>query len=202
LSIDSSLRRFRDSDTSPRINRVSGKPAARKVIQNIVAFDPSLTDTGWVWVLEGRPTASGNIRTEKQGKGGFEDTFRRVEEIYEASRTVLRMIMALRQRSILAHEMPAVQKGQMSFRTDASLVASIVIRRAAFDLGFKPSEVVQVQAQSAKLSLTGKRNATKAEVREAIEKVFPGFAPNEAIRDALCIALKAPETLAKSSKAS
>lgn len=182
------LSKFR-VDAEPTEEVVFEEPERYRFQGTVVAFDQSLSSTGWakVKIIGGQAVVRevGNIKTSAVAKG-HEDNLQRAMLVH---RQVLQvMAMAKEGDTLVVHETPPVG-GRMS-RPESSLLAALGIRLAAQSLGMP---LHMVGAQRAKKLLTGNSNADKKEVRATIDRVFPIVATlkprNDDTYDAIALAL-------------
>lgn len=163
----------------------------------VLAFDQSLASTGWALIQPTHPflVEAGMIRT-KPPVPGYEGDFQRGVEIqHAASRLIFDFLIDALDpgmKLIVAHEMPPV--GIVEGLGRASLLSGMAIRCAA---AMADTPVVMVGAQRAKHRLTGDRDATKPQMRQAVLDFWPhleGTKPwNEHTRDAISLGIVAIE---------
>lgn len=159
----------------------------------IASFDQAIAKTGWVALKDKDILNLGKITTE-QVASGFEDILQRATELYSKAQDIIAIVRP----DIVVHEMPIVQMKKKGMHSDSPVVAATAIRCAALSMDVP---VMQIQNQSAKLHLTGNRGATKADIKKAVDALYPdvkGF--NEDNRDALALALKAQVKLDEGNK--
>lgn len=158
----------------------------------VLAFDQSLTATGWVQVVSmpGFTTVTGAGKfSAPEGANSIETQLRRGVEVFEQS--VVRIDIAIGQGYSVIHESPpnpaAVKGGGVG-----SLMAAQSVRNAA---ALMATSIEMLGAQPAKKLVCGSAKATKTEAHAALkETCFPWIegserVTNEATRDALMIAL-------------
>lgn len=157
--------------------------------RTVLAFDQSLSATGWAVLTETGPVRAGVIRTDPQK--GNEGTLSRAVEIAREAEWLMRQYHGA--GATIVHEAPpATYRGM--HRGEASLVAATAIRIAA-DRGSR--RLVMISAQAAKRRMTGDANAPKARVKEAVTEMFGdlGLKPwNEHVRDAVILGVLAMES--------
>lgn len=155
--------------------------------QWVLAFDQSLASTGWAVVStdgDGNPYVekTGMILTSQTEVGGYEDTFARVATI----ETEMMLVVTEFAAGSVVHEMPAT----FGKRTDASLASALTLRSVCRRASVP---CVGYQAQRVKKAVTGKANATKAEVKSSIKSLVPNVVKvkpnNEHTNDAISVAL-------------
>jgi Holliday junction resolvasome RuvABC endonuclease subunit len=163
---------------------------------NVLAFDQSLSSTGWAWLYEGVLVATGMLTTVPLMDPGFEDSFQRGVLLTQGIREVIDRLDATTLRPLLiAHEMPVKPNPRMKTRNrEAGIVAAMAVRFAA---SVSNNEVVMLNAQDVRKVLCGLSTATKDQVREAVKRtvnVMPTLAYlNEHTYDAMAIAIVAAE---------
>lgn len=156
----------------------------------VLAFDQSITATGWVHVSCRRGEAEvvkvGSIKCPPDGyPKGHEGTLLRAEYVGTQMAAILRSVAAL----TVVHEMPPVATTKMS-RPESSLLTALALRIEARRQGH---DVVVVSNQHSKKLLVGNGNATKPQWHKALDRLpwtHTGYRPtNEGQRDAMCLAL-------------
>jgi Holliday junction resolvasome RuvABC endonuclease subunit len=163
---------------------------------NVLAFDQSLSSTGWAWLYEGVPIATGMVTTTPLMEPGFEDSFQRGVVLTKGILEVIDRLDATSHRPLLiAHEMPVKPNPRMKTRNrEAGIVAAMAVRFAA---SIPIRTVVMLNAQEVRKVLCGSATATKDQVREAVKttvKVPSTLAYlNEHTFDAMGIAIVAAE---------
>jgi Holliday junction resolvasome RuvABC endonuclease subunit len=194
--------------TSPKDERITtfAKGGIGWAALDILAFDQSLANTGWVYITRGRVVDQGLIKTEERDDlRGIEADLVRSYDLgqpignlfarWSGEYTVLQPVL----------ELPAVKgKGRIT----SSLLAAAAVVQMAHRQGVKRPHFVN--AQRAKKLVTGNVNATKAEVKEAMAAMLPdlslpGRTFNQHISDAAAVAAVAarelePEALATHEK--
>lgn len=166
------------------------KPAPGGV--HLLAFDQSLSDTGWVYLHHGTSHTqildAGNLKAPGTKEKGVSGTLVQGESMHFMVRSLMESKVGV---SRVAYETPAT--GPKMMRTEASLVAALGIRIAARERGL---QVSQHGAQSGKKFVCGIPNAEKKVAHAALARHFgtmEGYEliTNEARRDALLVALVA-----------
>lgn len=163
-------------------------------IGKVLAFDQSLTATGWVAlsgdgsrlvVVEcGKITAS----TTTEGRGGIEQDLQRGVAVFEAA---VMLIDRWHPEAKIAHESPP-HPGNVKGGGTSSLMAAQSVRNAAFICA---APVEMLGAQPAKKLICGNTNAKKTEAHAALKvHLLPHIEgghliTNEAMRDALMVGL-------------
>ena len=129
---------------------------------------------------------AGTIVTETDM--GHEGNLKRACECYDAIKPLL--VNAV--RPLVVHETPPVGDGMS--RPESSLLAAVAIRIAAHE---REIPVHMVAAQRAKRRLTGRANATKPEMKDALARFWPHLPLkrpyNEHVRDTLALGIVAYE---------
>ena len=167
---------------------------------NVLAFDQSLSSTGWAWLFEGVPIGTGMLTTVPLMDPGFEDSFQRGVLLANGIREVIDRLDATAHRPLLiAHEMPVKPNPHRKTRNrEAGIVAAMAVRFAA---AVSNREVVMLNAQDVRKVLCGSATATKDQVREAVKRtvnVMPTLAYlNEHTYDAMGIGIVAAERMGK-----
>lgn len=160
---------------------------------NVLAFDQSLTATGWVHVASYSGVvgivASGTESPKIEGFRGYEQDLRRGVYLF----TRLHKVLAghLGPETLLAHEHPPM--GKVKGGGTSSLMSALSLRIVCWEFG---REVVMLGAQPAKKLICGNANADKKTAHAALAlhlaQHIEGYAEhitNEAKRDALMVAL-------------
>lgn len=128
----------------------------------VLAFDQTLTKTGWALVKSGTGKITvpecGVLRPPKAETQGFEDNYARALWLYDE---MLNLIVRYNP-FIIVQEMPAVG----GYRTDSSLMAGLSLRIAAQGCG---KTVFMISQQTAKKLATGNAKAEKRDVKKAVE---------------------------------
>lgn len=173
------LKNFRtdgEAPPRPKIELPADHPA-------ILAFDQSLSNTGWVDVRQGEIVGVGTIKTGSPAKAKGH-----LGSLIQASLLVkpIRSLLEERPGATVVIETPPVGRLQ---RPESSLLAASVIYNETKMISTKI-----VGAQRGKSFICGNGNAKKAEAHEALAeraKDIPGFdaISNEHQRDALLLAL-------------
>jgi hypothetical protein len=159
----------------------------------VLAFDQSLTATGWVKVIRGYDgvlvVGAGKVRDLYSGeKNSIETQLRRGVEVFEQAYVLIDE--ATHAGYSVIHESPpnpaAVKGGGYG-----SLLAAQSVRNAA---ALAQTTIEQLGAQPAKTLICGSAKAQKPEAHAALKDCFPWIEgshliTNEAHRDALLIAL-------------
>jgi Holliday junction resolvasome RuvABC endonuclease subunit len=121
-----------------------------KVDETMIAFDPSLANTGWVLVRMGRAIDQGVIKTPPSDTG-IRGNLERSETIYSEVAFLLKTYVPV----YVACELPAVQ----GYRIDAALLSSQAIYLAsAHTLNVVPR---LINSQHVKKRITGNARASK-----------------------------------------
>jgi hypothetical protein len=156
----------------------------------VIAFDPSLTSTGWVFLRVSRITKTETrlilvskgtlrVRAEQDGYLGTYEKASRMKALIEE--TLWREVDA-RFPPAIAWEAPAVR----GHRLESSLIAGFLVYEASHRAGSP------VSANHASWQLTGDPSHGKREIAAAVARYFPSSAGrtwNEHERDAMAIAL-------------
>lgn len=169
------------------------KPIESHFTGRILAFDQSLSATGWVMLdcAGGRLTiqAVGMITTGSSNKGTL-GSLERADEIGDKAERIIESAVP----DMIAHETPPSGGGRL-MRPEASLMAAVAIRRAA--ARFMVQHISMQHAQSGKARFTGQRGADKKDVHAVLRSMLPeieGFKPNnDNTRDALIVGVLAAE---------
>lgn len=183
-----SLEKFRiEGEVAPLVAPI--QPKSEKL--RIIAFDQSLSDTGWALIQGNEILEVGNIRpkTELTGHAG---NLEKAEILhYEACCLFDRLNGYAYPKLVI--ELPPV--GNRMMRPESSLLAALAVRLAYPII----DGCVMVGAQKAKKRITGTANATKKMVREGVLALNPAVSElpikNEAIYDALALAWTASEEI-------
>ena len=164
---------------------------------NVLAFDQSLSSTGWAWLYEGVPFKTGMVTTVPLLDPGFEDSFQRGILL---SKGMLEVVSLLDNAIpgiplLIAHEMPIKPNPRMKTRNrEAGIVAAMAVRFAAT---LAIHEVMMLNAQDVRKVLCGAAMATKDQVREAVKRTVTVNQSlqylNEHTYDAMAIAIVAAE---------
>jgi hypothetical protein len=156
----------------------------------VIAFDPSLSSTGWVklWVARLTPEhreiiaeAKGTLRV-RTAVNGYLGTYEKASRMKAMIEETLWREADLRFPPAVAWEAPAVR----GHRLESSLIAGYLVYEASHRAG------LAVSANHASWQLTGDPSHGKAAIREAVARYVPESAGrlwNEHERDALAIAL-------------
>jgi hypothetical protein len=155
----------------------------------VIAFDPSLTSTGWVflrvrgWTPRDRLVVAAKgtlrVRTELTGYLGTYDKASRMRALIQE---VIWREQDLRFPAAIAWEAPAVR----GHRLESSLIAGLCVYEACGGAGSA------ISANHASWRLTGSPAHDKREIAAAVARYLPetaGRTWNEHERDALAIAL-------------
>lgn len=170
-SLDSLRERIKQAEKPKRGKRKDFTPveASELAYGSVLAFDQSLTKTGWVQMKnypKGLRIYRGGVlfpHYERSLKG-FEATF--AKDISVDSQISRIISGASGQVEAVVHEMPAV----MGYRLESSLMAAAAIRRAAAK-NWLP--VVMVSRQRAYSTFVGSAYAEKSEGTRAVNALFP-----------------------------
>lgn len=183
-----------------RKTKAKAAPALLKPVTewypNVLAFDQSLSSTGWAWLYEGVPFATGMVTTAPLMDPGFEDSFQRGVLLAKGIREVIDRLDAIPHRPLLiAHEMPVKPNPRMKTRNrEAGIVAAMAVR---FATSLSTHEVMMLNAQDIRKVLCGAAMATKDQVREAVKRTVTVMSTlqylNEHTYDAMAIAIVAAE---------
>lgn len=152
---------------------------------SILAVDQSLTAAGWAIIQStGGVTRTGTIKVASEATG-HEGTLTRGAEQFSEFLSLLEVFGP----AGVVHETPPIARpGMKMMRPEASLVSATALRCAAISAGIP---VRMVGAQRAKTRWTGKRDATKKEVRAGLLSLDPGLVEikpfNEHIADAIAL---------------
>ena len=163
------------------------KPFDPVVCGNVLAFDQALANTGWCLMRPIYPYVirTGVIRTDTDI--GHEGNLSRTILVHDAVKALIDTHLDL-----VVHETPPVGPGM--YRPESSLLAATAIRIAAHDHGVA---LTMAPAQRAKVRLTGDAQATKADIKAGIKKLWPHLpilGPwNEHVRDAIALGIVAME---------
>lgn len=138
--------------------------------RRILAFDQSLANTGAAWVTGDSQgfnvIDTFMVRTSPEGKGGYEDSFRRgIDVVYPEVQALMDRV----QPHIVVHEMPAVNP-RFSQNSEGTIIVCTVIRIAA---RHRNAPVVMVNNQHMKKVLTGSAKVEKHDVRDAVKRHIP-----------------------------
>src|SRR4029077_10646882 len=120
----------------PRKTKTKAAPSPLKSVTewypNVLAFDQSLSSTGWAWMFEGVPFATGMVTTAPLMEPGFEDSFQRGVLLAKGVREVIDRLDAIPHPPLLiAHEMPIKPNPSMKTRNrEAGIVAAMAVRFA------------------------------------------------------------------------
>jgi Holliday junction resolvasome RuvABC endonuclease subunit len=141
-----------------------------------LAFDQTLTKTGWVLLgydqaCDGLGIYAGGVLVPEvhYRLDGFERTFAKAEVLAEKiDRVVGRFAETEARPDVIVHEMPAVR----GHRLESSLMAAREIRRVAksYDI-----PVVMVNRQAAYALLTGDRHNQKRAMTRVVTRLVPAF---------------------------
>ena len=186
----SGLQRFRLDEVPEDAVASEGEPIFQH--GSVIAFDQSITATGWVRLDSGADgvivRAVGSIKCGPEGyPKGHEGTLLRAEYVGQQMAAILRRLPV----QTVVHEQPPVATSKMA-RPESSLLSALALRIEARRQGHS---VVVVSNQHSKMVLLGKGqgNATKAQWHTALDRLpwtHEGATPtNEGQRDALCLAL-------------
>ena len=157
--------------------------------RRVLSVDQTLNHSGWAllhWsVSEQRITVgeTGMVRTTSE-RTSHEANLEQADLIYVDFKHLLRRLRP----HIVVHEYPPVSRPGLKIkRPESSLLAASALRNAAIDLGI---EVYRpIPAQSVKVRFCGNPQATKADIKIAVEALDPetkAMAPmNENVRDAI-----------------
>lgn len=159
----------------------------------VLAFDQALANTGWAFLIPSYPHVidRGVLHSTPGERQGMEDNLSRAVELEEQI-DALMLPYSEAGGLLVAHEAPAV----MGYRVESSLLVALAVRIVARRQGCR---VVMVQAQHAKARMTGNANATKPEIKVALEEMWPhlnqqGWGPwNADVRDAVIVGINAME---------
>lgn len=168
----------------------------------VLAFDQSLANTGWVHLVFGlngvfRVVDAGSFGTDETKARGVTQTLLRAEEhhgiVFSLMAQKFPAATANQSSLKVAYETPPVG-GRMS-RPESSLTSAVAIRIAARQYG---CSAIQVGSQSAKKMICGNGNAEKKDAHAALSRVAGsgfitgyGAITNEAKRDALLVGMTA-----------
>lgn len=157
----------------------------------VLAFDQSLSSTGWVLVRNNSylldVTSVGMIGGKREILRGFEQDLTAGTDLYEQ----VREILPLGVFADVVHEHPPMG-GKVKGMGTSSLLAALSVRIAARSMG---REVIMLGAQPAKKMICGEANADKKVAHQALSKCaswiegYDTHVTNEHKRDALLIAL-------------
>lgn len=153
--------------------------------KHVIAFDQTLTSTGWIAMHTWHPgvitvEAYGTLRP-RTGYQGFMATWDKARQLWKLAHDVLYEWQQASTIHVLEH--PLIGPGS---RTESSLVAGSVLYSVTM------GEVVPVASRHAKKVLTGKPDAGKREVAEALARYIPESRTrrwNEHIRDGAALGL-------------
>jgi hypothetical protein len=162
----------------------------------ILAVDQSLSATGMVWLAVGRRELTvyqaWTFRSEAgEDADGHEQNLQRAMDLGNQIDDVIRVVH--QDVAHVVHEGPPVGGGRI-MRPESSLLAALALRQAAalWEVPIAP----MVQPQTHKRIVCGNGNATKKEEHAALAQLAATLpildydrVTNEAIRDALCVAL-------------
>lgn len=158
----------------------------------VLSVDQSLANSGWALIHFGASVPGvldcGTIHSRPiPDLSGYADSLTRGEHLFGAYRALIMDTSP----TLIVHEAPAMQGKMVSRNREAPVIAVTALRCAAASLGHRGA-IAMMQAQRVKKLVTGRHDADKAMVREAVESVlsFPGRI-NEHIADAAAIALAA-----------
>lgn len=157
----------------------------------VLGVDQTIASTGWAFVQFYKDDEkkhrvhvieTGMVKTEPTALKGYYDTFARLDTIFDAYRELVTRFYEYD----IAHEMPAV----FGNRTDSSIIAATALRCAARSSGLT---YTMYGAQRVKKIVTGKANASKAEVKSGVKSLAPNVVnckpANEHTYDAVAIAI-------------
>lgn len=184
------LSRFRADDPTPVTKEI--RPLVPRFQHRFLAVDQSLTAAGWALIQPtGAVAETGTIKIPSEVTG-HEGTLLRGSEQFLEFHRILRLYMP----AMVVHETPPISRpGMKMMRPEASLVSANSLRCAAILLGIP---VKMVGSQKAKTRWTGKRDASKKEVRQALLAIDPTLAErkpfNEHIVDAIALGWVALES--------
>lgn len=190
------LAKFRDGATSEPEVDVEHKVETEgyQFRGRLLAFDQSLTSTGWSWLTVTERgisvTATGMITTEPDPNlKGYEDSLTRGTKIYTEALGVIAMV----EPHLVIHESPARYQVRTTNR-EAPWCASMGIRCAVQVYG--KCRVFMVQNNHMKSVLCGDPKATKKQVQAAVRAIIPGLPEsgqrlNEHIYDSIALGIVA-----------
>lgn len=162
----------RKDETISRRKKVWTPPdPARFRLGGVLAFDQTLTNTGYALVYSdhaGLMVVGAGVLEARTSLTGFEETYAKAERLERGISEAVRY-GALASVSAIVHEMPSVQ----GYRTESSLLAGYLVRRAARDYARGiPVVAVSNLAMKALLLPPGQRDEKKY-VRQAVESLIP-----------------------------
>lgn len=164
-----------------------------------IACDPSLAASGLVFieVHDGEVYVLGaeTVGTTKTDKLGWADTFQRAHELKTALRPILESWLHDYGGGVAVHEAPPAGGGEM-MRIESTILAGYSFEQVAEELGMESAPLVTPQAH--KFFICGKARAGKKEHHAKLKEYLPAildgkYITNEALRDALSIALYAAD---------
>lgn len=164
-----------------------------------IACDPSLAATGLVFieVHDGEVYVLGaeTVGVAKTELVGWADTFQRAHLLKTALRPILESWVHDFGGGVAVHEAPPTAGGNM-MRIESTILAGYTFEQLAEELGMESVPLVTPMAH--KFLLCGNGRATKKEHHEKVKALLPSifdgkYITNEALRDALSIALYAAD---------
>lgn len=156
----------------------------------VLAFDPSLSATGWVMLRVSRlvperrritVVSKGTLRV-RVAANGYLGTYEKASRMKAQVEETLWREIDWRYPAVIAWEAPAVR----GHRLESSLIAGYLVYQASHGAG------LAVSANHASWQLTGDPSHGKDAIRQAVARYVPAAAGrkwNEHERDALAIAL-------------
>lgn len=166
----------------------------------VLAFDPSLSKTGWAIVSAYSPFVLDTGMCPTQPLDGEEGNLQRGVSIFNQTRDVMsHAYRTYGYRLVVAHEAPPAASGGL-YRTDATKSAGLAIRIAADTLSLP---IYMVSDTHAKNRMTGRsKEITKAHLKVALEEFWPHLPTskmrwNEDIRDAVIVGILTHEEFSR-----
>ena len=180
------LEEFRPSPPDPKTDTVLPKIDLTVVPTwagdgKIVAFDQALANTGFVIfeidIVDGLKIHAMDVihTVSTGGRKSWEDNLYRSTEIFER----VSLLLQDWRPALVLHETPPVGQSSKMHRTDSSVVAATAIQCAC---RLRKCPTGMVAAQKVKKHLTGDAQATKRQVREALELRFAVQLDNKSFR--------------------